>query len=318
MDSAPTPSDCAESVLSFEKDARFRLIFPVYTRSKKRKTLSVNAFLHASSPLEFALDEVIIRIGHLCIKPRLSGNTAKRATRHICRIAFSISLEDTRNLSIHSKVFACIPAKDGSIVRRGITYNVLLRRHIAAHGSYLIDEEQNTSSFFRQSQKNFLIFTVRHRNVTDTSRARIMLFCAFVLSRILPFGRPVLVFEKNASGYEESGKVIFEALINRGYSRVFFVISKHALRTTHIDKAYLPLLLIQHSFKHYYYFFKSRTYIGTETLLHALELRTYNPFVSCQLENRNSTVVFLQHGVMYMVSLDSPERKTFLLYRQTQ
>ena len=71
------------------------------------------------------------------------------------------------------------------------------------------------------------------------------------------------------------------------------------------------IIIDKYSFKHYLYFFTSQTFIGSEALIHALELRASNKKVLNKLDSLDNDYVFLQHGVMYMISLDSESRTFF-------
>jgi len=191
-------------------------------------------------------------------------------------------------------------------------YNALLPKYIAAHGPYLTDEKTGTVMFFRQTVSKTLTLTARHMNVTDTRKAQVMLTAAFLMSLFLPHKRPVILYEKNARKYEESAKAVYEALVDKGYTNVFFVIDNNALKKTSVEERYRKKLIYKHTFRHYLYFFRAHTFIGTEVIAHALELRCQNIFAQRHMKSKKNTFVFLQHGVMLMVSLDSPERKSFV------
>jgi len=300
------------SQLSSEQSARLRLLFPVYRRSVEDNFLSVSAFMFIDSATPFALKDLVICIGDVSIIPHIrSKDTSRERTRHRFRILVKVNLEDTHNLPIHSKVLACINTHEGIKELGQLHYNSLIPKYLAFHGPYLDIKEQDATAFFRQAVKGTLVFTVRHKNVTDARKAQFKLFFAFIIAQFMPFKRPVILYEKNASKYEESGRAVFEALIDRGYEHVFFVISEEALKSLEIEERYRKSFLIKHSFRHYIYFFRSRTFLGSEAIPHSLELRCQNPFAQRHMKNKRGVFVFLQHGVMYMVSLDSPERTSF-------
>ncbi|MDE6952249.1 MAG: CDP-glycerol glycerophosphotransferase family protein, partial [Erysipelotrichales bacterium] len=70
-------------------------------------------------------------------------------------------------------------------------------------------------------------------------------------------------------------------------------------------------IIYKYTFRHYLYFFISRTFLGSELMVHAMELRIMNKHVLKKIYSTDINNVFLQHGVMYMVSLDSESRKYF-------
>ena len=119
----------------------------------------------------------------------------------------------------------------------------------------------------------------------------------------------VLLYEKNSAKYEESASALFEKLLDSGYKYSYFIVTKEHINE--IPEKYRKNVLIKHSFKHYLYFFKSKTFIGTETLVHAIDLKTFNKLALMKVADKNKNYVFLQHGVMYMVSLDSEARTMF-------
>ncbi|GHU12738.1 hypothetical protein FACS1894185_7000 [Betaproteobacteria bacterium] len=120
-----------------------------------------------------------------------------------------------------------------------------------------------------------------------------------------------MFYEKNSHKYEESARLVYEELINRDRKNVFFVVNKNTHGLDDVPEKYRSNFIYQHSFKHYLYFFRCRVFIGTEAIAHSLELRTHSILFLLKLRSSKNTFVFLQHGVMYMVSLDSPERSSF-------
>jgi len=295
-----------------ETHPQFRLLFPRYKSSKKNRTAGVSAILLASSPHPFALSELSIGIDTLRIAPHFSKqDQTGKSSHHICRISFSLPYEEAKRLPINTKVLAWIPGNDG-LLCSPIAYNSLIPLYIAAHGPYLNDDENKMVAFFRQGLDKSLVLSVRHQNYTDKLMPQLKLALAFIVSRVFPLKRPILLYEKNGKKYEESGKVVFQALIDRGYKNAFFVLSKQALRSVDINEEYLPYLLYQHTFKQYLYFFRSRTFIGTEGVGHAIEVRLQNPIGKWHSRNKKNAFVFLQHGPSYMVSLNSPERSSFV------
>jgi CDP-glycerol glycerophosphotransferase (TagB/SpsB family) len=123
--------------------------------------------------------------------------------------------------------------------------------------------------------------------------------------------RLVLLYEKNSSKYEESASVTFEKLIDKGYKYAYFIVDKDYEFIDKIPEKYKDHIIYKYSFKHYLYFFKAKTFIGTEQPVHAIDLKTFNVLALKKISDKNINYVFLQHGVMYMVSLDSESRYMF-------
>ncbi|MBQ3889250.1 MAG: CDP-glycerol glycerophosphotransferase family protein, partial [Clostridia bacterium] len=201
------------------------------------------------------------------------------------------------------------------LVNRHIVYLSLLGRHcIGLHGPLCEHAESGTVAAYRQSRSNRMNLYVRSLNVTDRKKEGVKIFFAYCLSLLWhPSAkrRPILLYEKNSSKYEESASVVFEKLIDMGYRNAWFIIHRDSAYMDRIPDRVKDRLVYKYSFRHYLYFFACRTFIGTEALVHAIDLKTFNPFALKKTADKNLNYVFLQHGVMYMVSLDSESRKMF-------
>lgn len=173
--------------------------------------------------------------------------------------------------------------------------------------------QDSKSIFFRLSPNFKSIITVRNTVISDRRKNQLMLNLVGFLSVLLFWlpkkWRPVLMYEKEGEKFEESASILFRYIKERGHSRVFFVISKEGLERYDVPKSLESYLLIKGTFKHYLYFFVCKVFIGTETPAHAIDLRIVNPFAVFKLWLNKIEFVFLQHGVMYMVSLASEARK---------
>ena len=212
--------------------------------------------------------------------------------------------------NIHNKPFF-IYKRDGKIVlKRSLRYNVFSNKCQFLTGKVKILENKNTSIYIRQSAKNRTMITVRNINKTDYKKEQIKINLAYYLSTILP-KRKIIMYEKNASRYEESASVLYEKLIDLGYKNVYYIVNEDNEKIKKLDKKYKKRLIYKYSFKHYLYFFIAKTFIGTESPGHAIELRTANKHSARRIYSNNFNYVFLQHGVMYMVSLDSDGRSFF-------
>lgn len=165
--------------------------------------------------------------------------------------------------------------------------------------------------FFRQAKLNSIAITVRKPNVTDKLENRIKIFLAKSISLITPKKNIVLLYEKEANKYEESASVVYEKLIDLGYKNCFYIINKNSIHNKFIKDKYLSNVINAHTFKHYYYFFKCHKFIGTETVPHSIELRAANKYILQKFIKKDYKYVFLQHGVMYMIALDSRSRSGF-------
>ena len=120
-----------------------------------------------------------------------------------------------------------------------------------------------------------------------------------------------MLYEKESSRYEESTSVLYEKLIDLGYKNAYFILNKDYPYIDSIKEKYKKNVIYKGSFKHYLYFFKAKTFLGSEALVHVIDLRISNKHALDKINSKNINYVFLQHGVMYMVSLDSESRKFF-------
>lgn len=172
-------------------------------------------------------------------------------------------------------------------------------------------ENSGLVCFFRQAKLNSIGVTVREKNQTDLFKNRIKIFFAKLLSTVTFKKDIVLLFEKEANKYEESASVVYERLIDLGYKNCYYIINKNSKHIDFIKGKYKKNIIYSHTFKHYYYFFKCHKFVGTETVPHALELRSANKHILRKFIKKRYKQVFLQHGVMYMIALDSKARGGF-------
>lgn len=171
--------------------------------------------------------------------------------------------------------------------------------------------QNGMTAFFRQSKYNSLYFTVREKSTYDTLKNRMRVSLAYWISKLPHNDDLILMYEKESSRYEESASVLYEKLIDLGYKNVFYIINGSNRKIEDIAEKYKKNLLIKDSFKHLICFFRCKKFVGTETLGHAMELRSANKRVIRKINSKDIAYIFLQHGVMYMVSLSSEMRSDF-------
>ena len=217
------------------------------------------------------------------------------------------------DLPIHNQIYLRCHASDGMSGGVRIRYNIRDRQRSSNRVSGIwVDATRGTTSYFRQAAKNTLCFSTRDTVSIDAPGERLKIAVARALTRVVPiYRRTILLYEKNASRYEESASVVFERLIGEGHTNARFILSSHSADFDLVDQKYRPYLVRKNSMRHYMMFFSAKTFIGTEMLAHAIDLRPANRCVSRRLSAKNINYVFLQHGVMYMISLDSESRTFF-------
>ena len=178
--------------------------------------------------------------------------------------------------------------------------------------------------YFRQSRYNSLTLTVRDANQYDLPEGQARIRRAYRKAmaskkKRLGTGRaglershdPILMYEKNCSRYEESASVLYEKLIDQGYDNVWYVVNEDNPAIQELPEKYRKNLVWKDSDRHLELLFESDTYIATESTEHALQLRVASKLVMDKIRSRDLRYVFLQHGVMYMVSLNSDMRTGF-------
>ena len=165
--------------------------------------------------------------------------------------------------------------------------------------------------YVKQSIYNGMYLTVREPQIYDQKEMRSRVRRAWLLAKIWPKNDIIYMFEKECSRYEESASVLYEKLIDEGHDNVYYIVNEDNRAIQNLDERYKANLIYKDSFKHLLYFFKSKVFIGTETMAHAMLLRASDKHIVLKTESRRIKYVFLQHGVMYMVSLNADLRVSF-------
>ena len=225
-------------------------------------------------------------------------------------VIFRIPIDVVITMPIQNKVYISGIVSNGLGFKKGIRFSALKIKNSFAD-SKIINLNEHICCYLRKTKSNTLYFTVRPSNKTDSFIENCKLNLAYYLSKVSRLNNPIILFEKDSSHYEESASVVFEQLIDKGYNNSYFILDKKTKAHSKIEGKYLRNIIEKYSFKHYMYFFSSKTFIGSEALIHALELRCKNKHVLSKINSLDNDYVFLQHGVMYMISLDSESRSFF-------
>lgn len=235
----------------------------------------------------------------------------KKPGHQLCKVEISLPLKDLFSFPIHNSLKAAIPNGKGSLKRYPIMFSAFATTYHALNTALYHDKTNGIVAFLRQTARMGTRLTIRHENITDSRKSKVKLTLSWFASKFAFWIKPVLLFEKNGRHCEESARAVFEKLIDEGYSNAYFILSDDVLKQNDLDSKYRSHVISQHSLKHYLYFFRCQSFLGTEAMAHALELRCQNYLVQKKIKDEGYTYVFLQHGVMYMVSLDSPQRSSF-------
>lgn len=157
----------------------------------------------------------------------------------------------------------------------------------------------------------YMRLMLRERLVTDDRSQRIKLAAAFALHLITPWYKPVMLYEKNCNSYEESASVLYEQLMDDGRRDVWYILNRDYPHREKVRPDYERRIADQFSLRHYYVLFSAVSLISSEALGHSLERGSTNGLFRSFVIDGSKNYVFLQHGVMYMVSLDAGQRAFF-------
>lgn len=284
----------------------------IHKFSNKKRGMQIRAIALLESIMLFDLKDLCVEISGLqydfCYRNLLKIGKNK----WIVYYKLFFPYMDLRQIEIQNRINLYYVDGEGYKLKAPIRYKLRCKKNTCdAHGPIKIFEETNTSMYFRQTKNNLLYLTIRKKNISDYKNAQMKFWLAFCMARLTPRKKVIILFEKEGSRYEESASVVYEELINQGIDNAYFVLDKNYPYLNNIAEKYRKNILFKGSFKHYYYFFKSKTFLGSEELVHAIDLRVANKWAQKKLADPNKDYVFLQHGVMYMVSLDSESRKFF-------
>ncbi|MBQ9014743.1 MAG: CDP-glycerol glycerophosphotransferase family protein [Firmicutes bacterium] len=222
--------------------------------------------------------------------------------------AFTLKIlkKDALQLDVQNKIYLYYD----DIRMCGVVYRFLKRQKGEFHNSRLFRAGDKVM-YFRQTINNKLWFVVRPENLYDAAGQRLRVSAAWLVSKIKGPSQDVLMFEKEASRYEESASVLYERLIDQGYPNIWYIINRDNPRIPSMKPQYREHLIYKDSFRHLVAFLRCRKFVGTENIDHAMQLRAANRHLMAKMQSTDLTQVFLQHGVMYMVSLDADMRVFF-------
>lgn len=218
---------------------------------------------------------------------------------------FSLPIEAILNFDIQNKIKLQYKDNFGRIL-----FNIFDFKNGKNRNSKIIIHN-DSAIYFRQTIKNTMYLTIREKNVYDTFKGQLKIFFSYVLSKFWFKRNIILLYEKESNRYEESASVLYEKLIDKGYYSCYYIIDKNNDVLNNIDEKYKKNIIYKNSLRHLIYFFSCKKFIGTETIAHAIQLRIANKYAVRKINQKDISFIFLQHGVMYMISLDSDMRSSF-------
>ncbi|WP_186436343.1 CDP-glycerol glycerophosphotransferase family protein [Cobetia crustatorum] len=227
-------------------------------------------------------------------------------------VLFKISSKCLLDCDIHNPIKVQYEIYQNEHIEVPLRFNWILYKLTKMQfiGSIVIDKKSNRTVFVRTSIDGRYFLTVREINSTDYFFEKVKIFIAFILFNVfyLFIKRSVLLFEKKSNRYEESASVLFEEMVTENINNVFYILDKNKIEQE-VPPEFQIYAIAKNSIRHYFHFFNSDLFITTEAPGHGIDLRVANFFAVNKLSRKNYKYVFLQHGVMYMVSLSAKLRK---------
>lgn len=298
---------------SFRVNTSMKNLLPLYFSTKKN--MYCVSLFSLKTPCDVALKDTTIFVGKKEYTPKYVANTSKKSKKHLGIYTLTIPIVDVNEMPATNAICISYKNKYDHLVKSQLCYFALLRNvFLGLRGPIAKNQNSATIAIFRQMRRNKLSLYVRSFNYSDKIVEQIKQIIAFVVAAFWNTKKSkklVLLYEKDSSKYEESASVLYEKLIDDGYDNVYFILDKNYEYIDKVPEKYKAHIIYKYTFKHYLYFFKSKTFIGTEALVHAIDLKTFNILPLKKISSKNLNYVFLQHGVMFMVSLDSEARKMF-------
>ena len=219
------------------------------------------------------------------------------------------SLPKLATLPINNLIRVVYVEEDEIVYKKALRYKLLFKKPY--NNKYIKKlKECSSSLYLRQNAKNGMVLTVRNTNKSDNLNEQIKINFAYFLSKFMKHDK-TLMYEKESERYEESASIIFEKLVKRNYKNIYFIINKDNSNIKKIPDYCKNNIIYKNTLKHYIAFFTAKTFIGTEAPSHAIDLRIANKYAVRKIYSNDFKYVFLQHGVMMMVSLDSKGRSFF-------
>lgn len=287
---------------------QMRTVLKYFTSGKRG--LGIRALALVTSVYPFPLSDVDVSIGDFRYPSNMGEGIRLGKYRRLTMISFEIPNRDLVHMKLSNRISFSYKNEEGYGFVQSLSYR-FGRCRSNKRGRMHIIPDSDIVAYFRPSAKKNLCLVVRNRNLTDPRSEQIKLGLAYRLAKILGPLDAIILFEKDGSRYEESASVLYESLIDQGYRNAYFVIDRAYPYLDRIPPKYRPNLLYKTTWKHYIFFFRAKTFIGSEALVHSIDLRIDNKYAKKKLASKNIDYIFLQHGVMYMVSLDSESRTMF-------
>ncbi len=119
----------------------------------------------------------------------------------------------------------------------------------------------------------------------------------------------IVLYEKNGEHMEESAYRLFKELYK--HDKVYFVLHKTSPKYEEAKAKYGEKIIEPSEKKYYDIIFNTKYFIGTESPVHIIGIRSYNKYVRTKIMNKSADFIFLQHGITYSLSLEGNARNLF-------
>ena len=292
-------------------------LFPIFFQTKKTINILASCFYRIEPQFAKNKYKKYVQINednypmHALFGKGLFGIKIKKYKYYFNIYTCSIPKSNLLEYNPQNLIKACFKANDNEVVMPTI-YNLIHFKKCKGLVSRVYKiPNSDLVCFFRQAKLNSFALTVREPNITDAYKYKVKIFWANLLSKITPKKDIILLYEKELNKFEESSSIVYERLIDEGYNNCYYIIKKDSKHNEFIKDKYKKNVIYAYTFKHFYYFFKCHKFVATETVPHSVELRAANKYIARRFLKKDYKQVFLQHGVMYMVALDSRMRGGF-------
>ena len=167
------------------------------------------------------------------------------------RYRIEVDFEDAFVMDIQNKLYLFYEGKKVC----DVNYDFFNRRSGKFRNSRLVKRDGRTM-FFRQTVNNKTWFTVRPQIPYDRPSQMLKLKFAWLLSKAMGASDTILMYEKEASRYEESASVLFEKLVEQGYANVKYIIDEGNPAIDRMPSSCRDHLIYKNSFSHLLEFFR--------------------------------------------------------------
>ena len=259
--------------------------------------MSLYAVALIKSSLPFPLEKLQIQIQNRRYPAHIKKRFPIGKSRQLISYSFSIPVQDFRYLRSDNGVQFSYTDEHGYGLKKTIKYHGFSTQGKGKQSPLRHDPSWDISACFCQSKHNYLRYKVRAQSISDFRIQRLKICVAYYFSKFCSGTDAILLYEKNGSSYEDSTSILFEKLIDENYFNIWYVIDRHCRQLDSIPEKYQTHLIYRGSWKHYVHFFRSKTFIGTESLLHAVDCKSENKYIHKKINSQNFHFIFLQNGV---------------------